>query len=132
MPKTLVVTDASACLSPRAEGRAGLRVLPVTIHLSGDDRAEGVVDAATVWQAMGEGRHVWARAPSSGDYLVAAEERAYDGAVVVTPAAELAVMADNAHRAARMASTPMAVVDSRTTASAHGLVVEAALEAAAE
>jgi fatty acid-binding protein DegV len=81
---------------------------------------------------MDEGRHVWARAPSSGDYLVAAEEPGYAGAVVVTPAAELAVMADNAHRAARMASTPMAVVDSRTTASAQGLVVEAALDAAAE
>jgi DegV family protein with EDD domain len=132
MANTLVVTDSSACLPPLARRRPGLRILPVTVQLAGDESTDGVVDPAVVWGALAEGRHVWARAPSSGDYLVAAEEPGYDGVVVVTPAAEFAVMADHARRAAAIASKPVAVIDSRTAASAQGLVVAAALEAASE
>ena len=130
--KTLVVTDSSACFSPHVLRRPELLVLPVTVQIAGHETADGVTQEATVWSAVADGLHVWARSPSAGDYLVAAEESGADAVVVVTPAAEFAVMADHARQAAALASTPVVVVDSRTTASAQGLVVGAALEAVAE
>jgi DegV family protein with EDD domain len=132
MANTLVVTDSSACLPPSVSRRAGLCVLPVTVQVAGAESADGVADAETVWRAVAAGRHVWARAPSSGDYLVAAEEPGYEGVVVIAPAAEFAVMAAHARRAAAIASKPVAVIDSRTAASAQGLVAGAALDAATE
>jgi DegV family protein with EDD domain len=130
--KTLVVTDSSACLSPLFADREDLRILPVTVQIAGDETPEGVRDDATVWAAMAEGRHVWARSPSSGDYLVAVEESGADAVLIVTPAAEFAVMAEHARQAAALAGAPVVVVDSRTTASAQGLVVTSTLEAVAD
>jgi DegV family protein with EDD domain len=132
MVRTLVVTDSSACLPPSVRRRAGLHVLPVTIVAGGHEGADDTIEPALVWRALGAGEPVWARAPSAGDYLVAVEEPEYDAAVVITPAAEFAVMHDHAELAATIASRPVAVVDSRTAVSAQGLVVEAALGAAAK
>jgi DegV family protein with EDD domain len=69
-------------------------------------------------------------APSVLDFLDLIEREPADDVVIVTPAHEFTVINQHARAAAALADRPVHVVDTRTAAAAHGLVVAAALEAA--
>lgn len=126
-----VVTDSSACLPGSPSSDPLLRVLPITIHLPTEDLSDGATGAAVrVYGALERGDAVKSSSPSVLAYLSAIEDMGTDGVVVVTPASEFTVMHTTARLAAQIASVRVAVVDSRTAAAAHGLVVEAAYGAA--
>jgi DegV family protein with EDD domain len=131
MSGVVLVTDSSACLPPELADRSSLRILPIVIHLPSGDLRDGMEDAPRlVYEALARDEPVKSSAPSTLEYLTAMEEAEGDGVVVITPATEFTVMYRNAAVAAEICRRPAAVVDSRTAAAAHGLVVTAALEAA--
>jgi DegV family protein with EDD domain len=131
MGSVVLVTDSSACLpASRAEG-PGLRVVPIVIHLaSGDVRSDWAMAPARIYQALARDEAVKSSAPSAVEYLEAIEETGAQDVMVVTPAAELTVMYRNACLAADLSMVRTKVMDSRTAAAGHGLVVEAAHAAA--
>jgi DegV family protein with EDD domain len=131
MPPTSLISDSSACLLPEAARRFGISVLPIVIHLPSGDIRDGMQEAgAVVYLSLARGESVKSSAPTTLEYLAAMEGTEGDP-VVVTPAAEFTAMYRNAAVAAEISARPVAVVDSRTAAAAHGLVVLAAAEVAA-
>ena len=82
-----------------------------------------------VYRSLARGDPVKSSAPSPLEYLAAMEE-AGGHPVAITPAAEFTAMYRNAAVAAEIFDRPVTVVDSRTAAAAHGLVVLAAAAAA--
>lgn len=131
MDRVAIVTDSSACLPPPLAKRPGVRVLPIAIHLGGDDLHDGEPGAASrVYASLARREEVKSTAPSPLEYLAAIEEAEADAVTVITPAPEFTVMHRNACVAADLAGRPAVVVDSRTAAAAQGLVVAEALEAA--
>jgi DegV family protein with EDD domain len=139
---TLLVTDSSACLDPRVARALGVRTVPIGIVFGdGSDDRDDTVPLRRVERALARGEAIKSVAPSVLDYLVAIDAGPGDGAaevadadspvVVLTPAAEFTVMYATARRAAALAGRRVEVVDTRTAASAQGLVVAAAGRAAA-
>jgi len=132
MGSVIVVTDSSACFPAGPSPRPGLRVVPIMIHLaSGDIGADWAVAPSLIYRALARDEVVKSSAPSAMEYLEAIEEGGGGGDVlVITPAAELTVMYRNACLASDLSLLRTRVMDSRTAAAAHGLVVESALAAA--
>lgn len=129
MPLVTLVTDSSACVAPDWAAHPTLRLLPLGVALP-----EGLVDdgpeaALAVRDALAAGDPVRTVAPSPVGYLQVLDDCA-GGAVVVTPAADVAVMHRNAMLAARLHAGDVVVVDSGTAGPAHGLCVVAGLRAA--
>lgn len=130
--KTRVVTDSSACLGPRLARRLGVKVVGIGIvFVDGTEGADDATTARRVERALMNGEPVKSVPPSVLEYLDAAEDDQRDS-VVLTPATEFTVMYSTALNASRLGHRRMDVVDTRTAASAQGLVVEAAARAAAE
>jgi DegV family protein with EDD domain len=130
MTAVAVITDSSACLQPREP--SAFRVVPVVIHLpDGDVMGDSPAAVDRVYEALRHREPVKSSAPSAVEYLAAIEDAtAADDVVVITPAEEFTTMYRNACVAAEIASERVAVVDSRTAAAAHGLVVQEAAAAA--
>jgi DegV family protein with EDD domain len=132
MGRVIVITDSSICLPPGTVSGAALSVVPIVLHLPwGDVRGDPAAMAKAVYEALAEERPVKSSAPSPLEYLEAIDRADASSAVIITPAAELTVMYRNACVAAGLASCPVEVVDSRTAAAAHSLVVLEAADAAA-
>jgi DegV family protein with EDD domain len=130
MDTVALITDSSACL---AERHVPVRVVPVVIHLPDDDVYGDSPEATSrVYTALRGNAPVKSSAPTALEYLQAIEEADAEAAVVVTPAVEFTTMFHNASVAAELSERPVTVVDSRTAAAAHGLVVERAAEVAGE
>lgn len=129
---TAIVTDSSACLPDRVARQLGVRVVPIGIVFGhGPDARDDTVDPERVHRALARHQPVKSVAPSALDYLSAIEASPADHHVLVlTPATEFTVMCRTAQLAAGLADRPVDVVDTRTAASAQGLVVEAAARAA--
>ncbi len=134
MTRTAIVTDSSACLPRSAPDWPAVRVVPIALHLgSGDVRLDPTVAASEIYRALERDEPVKSSAPTALEYLAAVEETDADEIAIVTPAAEFTVMHRNARLAAELAAPRrVAVLDSRTAAAAHGLVVLEASERAAE
>jgi fatty acid-binding protein DegV len=121
----LVISDSSACVpEPWARHRA-LRTVPLGLVVGGARVDDHPVTTAAIPAPPDPIPTV---APTPVDYLQVLDG-ATDGAVVVTPAAAVAVMHRNARLAARLASTRTLVIDSGTAGPAQGLCVVAALQA---
>jgi DegV family protein with EDD domain len=130
MPSVAVITDSTA--SAGIDGSAaGLRVIPVWLLFSDGEASDPDVDPASVYARLAQGEVVKSQAPPPADYLDAIEVGDNESALVLTPAHEFTPMAHNARIAAELAARPCAVVDTRTAAAGQGLVVRAALAAAA-
>lgn len=128
-----VVTDSSACLPADVCRRLGITTVPISVHLPAEEDVRDGQSGASerVFGAMADGQSLKSEAPSAADYLHAMDEAGGEGLVVVTPAVEFTVMYRNARLAAEVAERPVRVVDCRTAAAAHGLVVLEAARAAA-
>ena len=130
---TAIVTDSSACLPPRLARQLAVRVVSIGILFGeGAEAYDDTVDPERVHRALARHQPVKSVPPSVLDYLGAIDGVA-DGhhVVVLTPATEFTVMSRTARLAAELAERPVDVLDTRTAASAQGLVVEAAARAAA-
>ena len=131
MQDIALVADSSACLSPRLVHALGIRVVPITVHLPDADYLDGVDQLASgVYRALERDEPVKSSPPSVVEYFAAIEEAGAPSVIVVTPATEFTTMYRNARLAAEMAGPHVTVVDSRTAAAGHGLVVLAGAEAA--
>ncbi len=125
-----LVTDSSACLPSGLSHALGIRVLPITVHLPDADVLDGVDRlAAGVYRALERDEPVKSSPPSVVEYFAAIEEVGARSIIVITPATEFTTMHRNARLAAEMAGPHVTVVDSRTAAAGHGLVVLAGAEA---
>jgi DegV family protein with EDD domain len=125
------VADSSACLPPGLAHALGIRVLPITVHLPDADFRDGVDRLASgVYRALERDEPVKSSPPSVVEYFAAIEEVGARSVIVITPATEFTTMYRNARLAAEMAGPHVTVVDSRTAAAGHGLVVLAGAEAA--
>jgi DegV family protein with EDD domain len=131
MRRVAIITDSSACFPPTVARRLGIRVLPLSVHLGSETVPDGTHNLSSrVYDAMHRDDPVKSSPPSTAEYLTAIEEARATEVVVITPATEFTSMYRNAALAADLASRPTEVVDARTAAAAHGLVVLMAAEAA--
>ena len=131
MSRVAVVTDSTACVGavpPTAE----LRTVQVMVLFTDHEASDREVDPSEVYERLARGEAVKSQAPPVAAYLEAIEAGDHEGVLVLTPADEFTVMAHHARLAAELAARPTAVVDTRTAAAGHGLVVRAALAAARE
>ena len=133
--RTLIVTDSSACVRPSLARQLGIRVVPIGIVFEdGTEERDDTVAPERVHRALARQESLKSTPPSVLDYLEAVEREdrgPAEHALVLTPAAEFTVMYRTARVAADLADRPVTVVDTRTAASAQGLVVLAAARAAA-
>jgi DegV family protein with EDD domain len=126
-----LVADSSACLPPGLALALGIHVLPITVHLPDADFLDGVDRLASgVYRALERDEPVKSSPPSVVEYFAAIEAAGARSVIVVTPATEFTTMYRNALLAAEIAGPHVTVVDSRTAAAGHGLVVLAGAEAA--
>jgi len=129
--KPVLITDSSSCIPPDLARTHAIRIVPILLHIGGDEYRDGVdLEPAALYEALERGLPVKSAAPSPLDYLEAVEEAGDRPAVIVTPASEFTRMHHHALLAAELAGRGVTVVDSRAAAAAHGLVVLAAAEAA--
>jgi fatty acid-binding protein DegV len=105
--------------------------VPVSVLFTDREASDGQVRPSTVYRRLARGEVVKSQAPPAATYLDAIETGDHDAALVLTPAHEFTVMAHNARLAAGLATRRTQVVDTRTAAAGQGLVVRAALAAAA-
>jgi DegV family protein with EDD domain len=126
--RVAVVTDSTACIGAVLAG-ADLRTVEVMVLFTDREAADCDVDPGEVYERLARGEAVKSQAPAAAAYLQAIEEGDHDGVLVLTPADEFTVMAHNARLAAELAARPTVVVDTRTAAAGHGLVVRAAISA---
>src|SRR5947208_7945840 len=123
MPPLWIIPDSSACLPDALVRRLPVTVLPIMIHLPSGDLLDGMGEAGPlVYRALARGETVKSSAPSPLEYLAAIEQSDGD-VVVITPATEFTAMYRSAAVAAEISGPRVSVVDSRTAAAAHGLVV---------
>lgn len=131
--RTIVVTDSSGeCPSRGTDRRISDRVVvvPISLLLGDLERTDATADVRDILRALDDGVPVKTRAPSAIDYVDAIETGDADAAVVITPAAEITTMWRHASNAVYVSGRPAAVVDSRSAAVGHSLVVEAAAQCA--
>lgn len=126
-----IVTDSSACLPQTvardpliATAEIGVRWATPTTRDAPDRSAASVADR------LADGETAKTVAPSVLDFLDLIEREPRGEVVIITPAHEFTVINQHARAAAALADRPVHVVDARTAAAAHGLVVSAAVEAA--
>lgn len=135
MSGVAVVTDSTSSLVPSVANEAGLVVVPLQIIVDGRSRPEsfrpdhGSMTPGAVAAALREGRSVSTSRPAPDAFAGAYESIAAAGAsaiVSVHLSAGISGTCDAATTAARSASVPVIVVDSRTVAPACGFAAVAA------
>lgn len=125
-----IITDSSACFPPMLGRRFGVHTVPIQVHVGGDEFRDGVdLDPSTLYEAMSRGVPVKSAAPTPLDYLDAIEAAGPGPAVVITPSRQFTLMHRNATLAAELSGGRATIVDARSAAAAHGLVVAAAVRA---
>ncbi|MFT4167421.1 MAG: DegV family protein [Microlunatus sp.] len=139
MSGVVVVTDSTSSLVPSVANEAGLVVVPLQIIVDGWSRPEsfhldlGSMAPGAVAAALREGRSVSTSRPAPEAFASAYESIAVAGAsaiVSVHLSAGISGTCDAAMTAARSASLPVIVVDSRTVAPACGFAALAAASVA--
>lgn len=139
MSGVVVVTDSTSSLAPSAAETAGLVVVPLQVIVDGTSRPEsfhphaGSITPGAVAAALREGRTVSTSRPSPEAFSSAYESAVAAGAsaiVSVHLSGAISATCDAATLAARSATVPVTVVDSRTVAPGCGFAALAAAEAA--
>lgn len=134
-----VVTDSTSSLVSSAANEAGLVVVPLQVIVDGRSRPEsfrpdhGSMTPGAVAAALREGRSVSTSRPAPEAFASAYESAAAAGAsaiVSVHLSSGISGTCDAAMTAARSASLPVTVVDSRTVAPACGFAALAAARVA--
>lgn len=133
-PATAVVTDSTAHLSQQEVAELGLSVVPLEVVISGQTGLDGIdVDADQVAAALSAWEPVTTSRPAPARFLAAYERAKESGAgevVSVHLSGDLSGTVDAARIAAREASLPVTVVDSRQIALGLGFAVLDAARAA--
>ena len=131
-----VITDSTSYLPRGWAAARGIQVVPVQVIVSGQPYDETEVDqAARVVQALRDWEMVTTSRPSPERFraaLQAAQDAGHDAAVIATLSSAMSATYESAVLAAKEASIPVEVVDSRTVAMGLGFAVLAGADAAAQ
>lgn len=130
MSRIVVVTDSAASLPPALARSYGIQVVALSVVIDGavfdeDDQ----ISAQEVLHALEAGKQVSTSKPSVATFEEAfaqAEASGATGIVAVLISSRLSGTVDSALAAAKAASVPVAVVDSRTVAMGTGYAAVAA------
>ena len=129
-----LVTDSTAYLPDEVTARHDITVVPVQVVIGGTSHDEGSgISPASVAEALSDWRPVTTSRPSPQAFLDAYEAAAAGGAtgvVSVHLSADMSGTIGSAELAAREASIPVRVVDSRTLGMAMGFPVATGAEVA--
>ena len=135
MPTT-IVTDSTACLPAGAGVAAGIEVIALHVMIGDQEYAEGVdISSMQVAQALRSSVPVTTSRPAPAAFLEAYERAAAAGATEIVSthlSGALSSTFSGAQLAARSASVPVTVVDSRALGMAMGYAVQAGARRAAE
>jgi DegV family protein with EDD domain len=131
-----IVTDSAADLPEHVAQQWGVITVPLTIRLDGRDHLDRVeLGVSQFWQRVANSAALpETAAPAPGAFAQAFQQAADEGAsgvVVVTLSGDLSATLSSALLAARDATLPVEVVDSRSVTMGQGLTVIACAEAAA-
>jgi len=141
MQKVAILADSIACLTPEIVRQHQLRIIPLNIHFNGKIYRYGVdITSAEAYRLLEKAPDHFASSPASiGEYLNAYREASAqaEGILCITLSAELSTlynMASIAKEEAKheLSQTAIEVLDSKTAAAGEGLIVLAAVQAAAE
>lgn len=132
MANVTVITDSVATLPPQVAEQMNVVVVPERLTLGPTQYRDGELTLEEVVDRIGEG--FTTSGPSPGDFLQALEKFGGEaGSLIVTVSRELASSTfESAHTAAKLASIPVEVLDSRTAAGAQGLIVAGAARLASQ
>lgn len=130
-----IVTDSAGDLPEHVVQQWRIITVPLTIRLDGRDHVDRIeLSVPEFWRLVGASANLpETAAPAPGDFAQAFARAADEGAsgvVVVTLSGDLSGTLSSAHVAARDASIPVEVVDSRSVSLGQGLTVMACAEAA--
>lgn len=132
--RVAVITDSTSYLPPGWATEWGIDVVPVQVIVAGqpydetdDDQALQVAEALRDWKPVTTSRPAPARFLEA--YLRAAEEGA-EGIVVATLSSAMSATFESALLAAKEASVPVRVIDTRSIAMGEGFAVIAGARAA--
>jgi DegV family protein with EDD domain len=141
MQKVAILADSIACLTPEMVRQYRLQVIPINIHFNGRIYRDGVdLTSTEAYRLLEKDPEHFASSPASvGEYIEAyrAASTYADSILCITISAQLSTLYDMA-RVAReaaqkeMPQIPIEVLDSSTAACGEGLIVTAAVRAAAE
>jgi DegV family protein with EDD domain len=129
-----IITDSACSLPADVAARAGVRVVPLHLHVGDTAYLDGELALDELVERLGDG--VTTAGPSAGEFVVAIEAAFADGAsavLVLTISASMSSTFAAARLAASEVTTgPVIAFDTGTAAGAQGLVVLAAAECAAD
>lgn len=129
-----VVSDSTGSLDPADAAREGITVVPLHVIIGADVFADGTVPSEQIAQALADFVPVNTSRPSPEDFLAAYESLAADGAeaiVSVHLSAKMSGTIESAQLAAKQASVPVTVVDTRQVGLATGFAAGRAARVAA-
>jgi DegV family protein with EDD domain len=129
-----IVTDTVACLPEERATALDIRVVPVRLLVDDDDYLDGDIGQAELQRRIAAGATATTAAPPPGDFLAVYREIAeagHESVVVLTVSAALSQLYNAARLGAAGSPIPATVVDTRTVASAQGLIVRRLAEMAA-
>jgi DegV family protein with EDD domain len=110
-----LVTDSNAQLPAELQERFGVRVVPLTIVLDGEDRVEGVdLDADEFYDRLAAGAEVSTAAPAPGRFVetfAAAADSGATGILAVHIGSNTSATVQSATLAARSSPVPVEIVD---------------------
>ncbi len=113
-----LVTDSNALLPDALRERFGVRVVPLTIVLNGEERTEGVdLDPVDFYDRLEAGAVVSTAAPAPGLFAETFAAAAEDGATAILSihiGSNTSATIESARLAARSASVPVEIVDTGT------------------
>ena len=132
--RVAIVTDSVACLDRRHVEALDIQVVPVHLLIGEDDYRDGSISGEDLHDRIHRGEPASTAAPSSGEFAAVYEEAAglgFSSVLALTVSGALSNIANAARVAAQDSLIPVEVVDTRTVASAQGLIVRRVAEAAA-
>ena len=141
MQKVAIVADSIACLPPELVREYQLQIIPINIHYEGKTYRDGEdLTSTEAYQMLARAPDRFASSPAPiGEYVrVFREVSEYaESMLCITLSSKLSTVHNMAQLAKEEAGrefpqTPVEVLDSRTAAGGEGLIVMAALQAAAE
>jgi DegV family protein with EDD domain len=129
-----IVTDTVACVPDGLATALGIHVVPVHLLVDDDDFLDGELDHVELQRRIFSGATATTATPPPGDFLAVYHEVAaagHESAVVLTVSAALSQLHSAARLGASGSPIPVTVIDTRTVASAQGLIVRRLAEMAA-
>ena len=141
MQKVAILADSIACLMPEMVRQYQVHIVPLNIHFDGRVYRDGVdITTAEAYRLLQTQPDHFASSPASvGEYMAAYREASAraEGILCITLSSGLSTLYNMARLARQDAEkelpqTPIVVLDSKTAASGEGLIVSAAVRAAAD